>query len=88
MYLLTSSVSEYNILVVAAYKVKASRVYVKKSGHKGIALLSKTSVHFEHLVYPNCFNIFFPAKNTILAVARLCTKYCSLYLATRSTFSF
>lgn len=74
MYLLTSSVSEYNILVVAAYKVKASRVYVKKPGHKRIALLSKTSVRFEHLVYPNCFNVFFPAKKTILAVVRLCKK--------------
>lgn len=49
MYLLATSVSEYNIVVVAAYKVKASRVYVKKPGHKGIALLSKTSAHFEHL---------------------------------------
>lgn len=48
MYFLTS-VPEYNILVVQAYKVQAGRVYVKKPGYKQIALLSKTSAHFEHL---------------------------------------
>lgn len=49
IYLLTSSVFEYKILLVAAHEVKASRVYVKKPGPKGVTLLSKTCEHFEHL---------------------------------------
>lgn len=49
MHLSTSSVPENNILVTTEHNVESSRVYVKGPGCRRVALLSKTSAHFEHL---------------------------------------